>query len=141
MSDTTIEVVNPATGRLISAVEGWDAKRVEAAVARAHTAARAWALVPVAERAARAARLARTLREHRGALASLAVAEMGKPVSEAEGEVEKSALTAEYYARQGPIILAHQHIEVDTFDAAEAAWVSHEPLGLVLAVMPWNFPV
>lgn len=94
MSDTTIEVVNPATGRLISAVEGWDAERVETAVARAHTAGRAWALVPAAERAARAARLARALRERRGALASLAVAEMGKPVREAAGEVEKSALTA-----------------------------------------------
>ncbi|MGY0061907.1 aldehyde dehydrogenase family protein [Streptomyces sp. LZ34] len=138
MSDNTMKVVNPATGQLISAVEGWDAERVEAAVERAHTASRAWALLPVAERAARAARLARALREHRGALASLVVAEMGKPVSEAEGEVEKSALTAEYYARQGPAILADRHIEVD---AAEAAWVSHEPLGLVLAVMPWNFPV
>ncbi|GHH25332.1 aldehyde dehydrogenase family protein [Streptomyces lanatus] len=85
----------------------------------------------------RAQRLVRTLREHKDHLASLAVTEMGKPVAEAEGEIEKSAVTAEYYARQGPGILADERVEVD---GAEA-WVAYEPAGLVLAVMPWNFPV
>jgi succinate-semialdehyde dehydrogenase/glutarate-semialdehyde dehydrogenase len=91
----------------------------------------------VTERAARAHRLSQTLREHKDQLASLAVAEMGKPVGEAEGEVEKSAVTAEYYARQGPGILADERVEVD----GAQAWVAYEPTGLVLAVMPWNFPV
>ncbi len=81
--------------------------------------------------------MARILREHKARLASLAVLEMGKPVGEAEGEVEKSALTAEFYAEQGPGILADEKVPVD---GAEA-WVAHEPAGLVLAVMPWNFPV
>ncbi|MFC9132554.1 aldehyde dehydrogenase family protein [Streptomyces sp. NPDC057099] len=133
----TIRIINPATGEQTATYEGWDMGRIEVAVERAHAASRAWALVPVTERAARAARLARTLREHKDHLASLAVAEMGKPVGEAEGEVEKSAVTAEYYARQGPGILADEHVEVD---GAEA-WVAYEPAGLVLAVMPWNFPV
>ncbi|MER5577908.1 aldehyde dehydrogenase family protein [Streptomyces massasporeus] len=62
---------------------------------------------------------------------------MGKPVREAKGEVEKSALTAEYYARRGPDILADERVVVE---GAEA-WVAYEPVGLVLAVMPWNFPV
>ncbi|MFB7928415.1 aldehyde dehydrogenase family protein [Streptomyces sp. NPDC056039] len=133
----TIRIINPATGEQTATYEGWDAGRIEAAVARAHAASRAWALVPVTERAARAARLARTLREHQDHLASLAVTEMGKPVAEAEGEVEKSAVTAEYYARQGPGILADEQVEVD----GARAWVAYEPAGLVLAVMPWNFPV
>lgn len=134
---STIQTVDPATGVPIATYEAWDPDRVETAVARAHAASRAWSLVPVAERAARAARLARALREHRGPLASLVVAEMGKPVREAEGEVEKSAVTAEYYARQGPAILADERVEVD----GAQAWVAYEPVGLVLAVMPWDFPV
>ncbi|MER6088630.1 NAD-dependent succinate-semialdehyde dehydrogenase [Streptomyces bluensis] len=136
-TNTTIETVNPATGRPIAVYEAWDAARIETAVARAHAASLAWARVPVTERAGRAARLAGTLREHAGQLAELAVAEMGKPVTEAAGEVEKSALTADYYARQGPDLLADQRVAVD---GAEA-WVAHEPAGLLLAVMPWNFPV
>ncbi|MET9760884.1 NAD-dependent succinate-semialdehyde dehydrogenase [Streptomyces sp. NPDC006372] len=132
-----IQTVNPSTGVPIAAYEAWSADRVEAAVSRAHSVSRAWALVPVAERASRAHRLAQTLREHKEHLASLAVAEMGKPVGEAEGEVEKSAVTAEYYALHGPAILGDERVEVD---GAEA-WVSYEPAGLVLAVMPWNFPV
>ncbi|MFC3996273.1 aldehyde dehydrogenase family protein [Nocardiopsis sediminis] len=134
---TAITTVNPATGRPIATYAGWDAGRIDAAVDRAHTAATAWARVPVAERARLAARLAVTLREHSGRLASLAVEEMGKPRRQAEGEVEKSALTAEYYARQGPGILADEQVEVGGADA----WVAYEPAGLVLAVMPWNFPV
>ncbi|MGW6910041.1 aldehyde dehydrogenase family protein [Streptomyces sp. NPDC054940] len=81
--------------------------------------------------------MARFLREHKGRLAHLAVAEMGKPVGEAEGEVDKSALTADYYAELGPGILADEHVAIDGADA----WIAHEPAGLVLAVMPWNFPV
>jgi succinate-semialdehyde dehydrogenase/glutarate-semialdehyde dehydrogenase len=132
-----LQTVDPSTGEPTATYEGWDADRIETAVARAHTASRAWALVPVTERAARAHRLAQTLREHKDHLASLTVAEMGKPVVEAEGEVEKSAVTAEYYARQGPGILADERVEID----GAQAWVAYEPAGLVLAVMPWNFPV
>jgi acyl-CoA reductase-like NAD-dependent aldehyde dehydrogenase len=132
-----LQTVDPSTGEPTATYEGWDADRIETAVARAHAASRAWALVPVTERAARAHRLAQTLREHKDHLASLAVAEMGKPVGEAEGEVEKSAVTAEYYARQGPGILADERVEID----GAQAWVAYEPAGLVLAVMPWNFPV
>ncbi|MET8976784.1 aldehyde dehydrogenase family protein [Streptomyces sp. NPDC004539] len=135
--NATIATVDPATGRPLASYDAWDATRVETAVRRAHLASRDWALVPVAERAARAAELARVLREHKALLADLAVREMGKPVVEAEGEVEKSALTAEYYAGQGPGIVADEHVDIDGVEA----WVAYEPVGLVLAVMPWNFPV
>ncbi|MFF3332856.1 aldehyde dehydrogenase family protein [Streptomyces sp. NPDC002888] len=72
---------NPATGEPLATYDGWDEARTEGAVARAHAAARAWALAPVGERAARAARLARTLRQHKDRLAALAVTEMGKPIT------------------------------------------------------------
>ncbi|MPY56171.1 aldehyde dehydrogenase family protein [Streptomyces spongiae] len=134
---STIQTFNPATGRPLASYEAWDAERVETAVQRAHAASRAWALIPVAERAARVARLGQVLRAHADQLADLAVQEMGKPRAEALGEVSKSALTADYYAHKGPDILADVRVPVD---GAEA-WVAYEPAGLVLAVMPWNFPV
>jgi acyl-CoA reductase-like NAD-dependent aldehyde dehydrogenase len=65
---------------------------------------------------------------------------MGKPLAEARGEVEKSATTADYYAAQAPGILAARTVEIDS-PAGVSAFVQPEPLGLVLAVMPWNFPV
>ncbi|MEU0383188.1 aldehyde dehydrogenase family protein [Streptomyces chartreusis] len=133
----TIRTTDPATGRPLATYEAWDTARIETAVERAHAAARAWARVPATERAARISHLATVLREHTGTLAHLAVTEMGKPIGEAECEVGKSALTADYYAGHGPGILADERVDID---GAEA-WVAHEPVGLVLAVMPWNFPV
>ncbi|MCI3221874.1 aldehyde dehydrogenase family protein [Streptomyces sp. NP-1717] len=133
----TIQTTNPATGRPIASYEAWDAERVETAVRRAHTAGRAWALVPVAERAALVGRLGQTLRAHADHLADLTVREMGKPRTEALGEVGKSALTADHYAENGPRLLADVRVPIN---GAEA-WVAYEPAGLVLAVMPWNFPV
>jgi succinate-semialdehyde dehydrogenase/glutarate-semialdehyde dehydrogenase len=134
---STIQTVNPATGQPITSYEAWDAERIETAVQCAHAASRAWALIPVTERAQRVARLGQTLRAHADQLADLAAQEMGKPLAEAQGEVEKSALTADYYAHNGPGILADEHVAID---GAET-WIAYEPAGLVLAVMPWNFPV
>jgi succinate-semialdehyde dehydrogenase/glutarate-semialdehyde dehydrogenase len=82
-------------------------------------------------------RLAQELRGQRDRLAALITAEMGKPIAEAEGEIEKSAVTAEYYAAQAREILADEQVAID----GVRAWVSYEPIGLVLAVMPWNFPL
>lgn len=136
-SNRSVQTANPATGEPIAAYAGFDADAIELAVERAAAAGRSWRPVPARERAARAARLAVTLRERKEHLAGLIVAEMGKPVAEAEGEIEKSAATAEYYAARGPGLLADEPVQID---GAEA-WVAYEPIGLVLAVMPWNFPV
>ncbi|MBE3015520.1 NAD-dependent succinate-semialdehyde dehydrogenase [Microbispora sp. NEAU-D428] len=132
-----IRIVNPATGMLVTTYEGWGPDRVEEATERAAAAAQTWSGVPVSERAARVGRLARTLRERKEHLARLIVEEMGKPVVEAEAEMDKSALTADYYAQEGPGILADERVQV----GSAQTWVAYEPVGLVLAVMPWNFPV
>jgi acyl-CoA reductase-like NAD-dependent aldehyde dehydrogenase len=116
------------------------AAEVEAAVAEASGAARAWAHVPVEERVAAVGRLAGHLRSNQERYAALVTAEMGKPLAEASGEVEKSAVTADHYARHAAALLADRPVDIHTPDGVQA-WVSHEPLGLVLAVMPWNFPV
>ena len=70
-------------------------------------------------------------------MAALITTEMGKPLAEAAAELEKSAVTADYYADQAEAILGDEAVPIDGVDV----WISYEPIGLVLAVMPWNFPV
>jgi succinate-semialdehyde dehydrogenase/glutarate-semialdehyde dehydrogenase len=81
--------------------------------------------------------LAQQLRTDKDSMAALITAEMGKPLAEAAGELEKSAVTALYYADNAERILGDQPAAIEGVEA----WVSYESIGLVLAVMPWNFPV
>jgi acyl-CoA reductase-like NAD-dependent aldehyde dehydrogenase len=108
-------------------------------VAAGAEAARAWGSTPLADRLGAVARLAEVLRESADDLAALVTSEMGKPLAEARGEVAKSALTADHYAAHGAGILADRPVDLGSPDVT--AWVAHEPIGLVLAVMPWNFPI
>lgn len=135
----TIVTVNPADGTTIASYPPMTSAEVEAAVSAGAAAAAAWGRVPVAERAARLTDLAAVLRAEADSLAALVTREMGKPLAEAHGEVEKSAVTAEYYAAHAPSLLADAPVDLGATPAQ--AWVAHEPMGLVLAVMPWNFPV
>ena len=137
MNTELITTVNPATGEVLRRYESWSEDQIEHAVAKGHAAALAWGQQPLALRVAAIRRLAEVLRRDKDAFARLITAEMGKPLAEAAGEMEKSAVTALYYADQAPALLADEPVAIDGVDA----WVSHEPIGLVLAVMPWNFPV
>lgn len=136
-SPSSITTLNPATQQVLARYEAWDAARLEQATAAAHQAALAWGLQALPRRVAALQRLADQLRAQKDRLAALITAEMGKPLAEAAGEVEKSALTALYYAENAARLLADEPVAIEGVDA----WVSHEPIGLVLAVMPWNFPV
>lgn len=132
-----ITTVNPATGRVLNTYEAWTPEQVGNAVAMAHAAALAWGRQPLEIRVAAVRRLAQRLHAQKNQLAALATAEMGKPLAEAAGEVEKSAATAAYYADNAARLLSDEPVAIEGVDA----WVSYEPIGLVLAVMPWNFPV
>ncbi|GLY17101.1 succinate-semialdehyde dehydrogenase [Kineosporia sp. NBRC 101677] len=134
MSITTID---PTTGAPLHTYPTHGPDEIEALVARGAAAAAAWGRVPLEQRVQLVQQLAEELRGHRDDLAGLIVAEMGKPLAEAGGEVEKSALTAEYYADNASAILARRTVEV----GPARAWITQEPLGLLLAVMPWNFPL
>jgi succinate-semialdehyde dehydrogenase/glutarate-semialdehyde dehydrogenase len=132
-----ITTTNPATGQPLATYESMTPEQVEQAVERGHAAAARWAETSLPVRLEALTRLAALLRAESPRLAALITAEMGKPIAEAEGEVEKSAVTAEYYVAHAPAILADEPVEV----GEPKAWISYEPIGLVLAVMPWNFPV
>jgi succinate-semialdehyde dehydrogenase/glutarate-semialdehyde dehydrogenase len=128
--------VNPATGRRLARYREHTGAAVERALARASAAQRAWrALSPMA-RAQHLRAVARELMVRRDELAGLATAEMGKPIAQARGEVEKCARTCAYFADHGPAMLADEHPP----GAPPDARVVYEPLGVVLAIMPWNFP-
>ncbi len=132
----TFQSINPATGECLATVAAFDAGQLEEALASAAQAAPAWAALPVLERCAHLRRLAHTLRDRREEWARLITLEMGKLIGEARAEIDKCALACEYYAEQAPRFLAAEEIPSD----ATRSYVACEPLGTVLAVMPWNFP-
>jgi succinate-semialdehyde dehydrogenase/glutarate-semialdehyde dehydrogenase len=135
MSEVT--TVDPATGRPLATYPAADADDVLRVLAAVHAAQPAWARRPVEERAELVRAIGAQLREHAGELAALMTAEMGKPIAEARAEVEKSATACDFYAERGSGFLAPRSVDTGT---AQRSWVAHEPIGVVLAVMPWNFP-
>jgi succinate-semialdehyde dehydrogenase / glutarate-semialdehyde dehydrogenase len=127
---------NPADGSQLGTYQAHTGEQIEQALQRAHDAFLSWRARPVAERAGLLTALASTLRSRKDELARLASQEMGKPIKESEAEVEKSASFCEYYAEHAESLLASRTIE----GGAQENYVRFEPIGAVLAVMPWNFP-
>ncbi len=132
-----IATVNPATGEVVRSYEPHDAAAVERALAAAADAARTWRAVPVADRAAVVARTGDLLDERRDAYARLMTLEMGKPIRSARDEAAKCALACRFYAEHGPRFVAPETLLDDETGTGR---VFYQPLGVVLAVMPWNFP-
>lgn len=129
---------NPATGELIATYPFQTQSEVEQLLDANGAAFRLWRATPMAERVLAYRRLAATLRERSESFAALITAEMGKTLGAARGEVEKCAATIEWIADNGPAILADEPVKVEGDDEVH---VSFLPIGTVLAVMPWNFPL
>ncbi len=132
----SLQSINPATGETLAVIEPWTSAQVETALAAAARAAPDWAATALAARCEALRRMARLLRARRDELARLITLEMGKLIGEARAEIDKCALACDYYAEQAPAFLADEIIASD----AGRSFVAHEPLGTLLAVMPWNFP-
>lgn len=128
--------INPATGRRLARHRPHSAAQVESALRAAHAAFQGWRELAPASRARHLRRAARELRRRREELAALITAEMGKPITQARAEIAKCATACEYYARHGAAQLA----DLRPPGAPRAAHVAVEPLGPILAIMPWNFP-
>lgn len=132
------EVTDPATGAVLAAQPLAGTDEVDRAVRAARGAGRAWAGTPSRRRAAVLLRWAAAVREHREPLARLATAEMGKPLAEARGEVDRSVAEMEFAAGAAPR-MAGQTLPGDRPDALVVT--ERVPLGVVAAVTPWNFPL
>ncbi|HEV8228704.1 MAG TPA: NAD-dependent succinate-semialdehyde dehydrogenase [Candidatus Limnocylindria bacterium] len=131
-----ITSVNPATEEVLARFDPFTPEEVEDALDQAQDAFRAWRERSVVERAVPMKRLAALLRERSERYARLITLEMGKPIAEARAEIEKCAVGCDHYAANGARYLADETVET----SAQRSIVAFEPLGIVLAVMPWNFP-
>jgi len=132
----SIQSINPTTEEVIQTFEAYSDAQVNEALEQAHQAFFRWRDMTFAERGALFYRLAAYLRDHKAEWGRLATLEMGKPIGEAEAEVEKCAWNCEFYADNAEKFLSDEHV---TSNATES-YVSYQPLGVVLALMPWNYP-
>lgn len=133
---SAITTIDPTTGATIATHPLQDDATVDALLDAAVTAQRAWAREPVAERVKLLTRMAGALRAGKARYAEMVTREMGKPIAEAEAEIEKCAYNCDFYAEHAAAMLADEPVATN---AAETL-VAYEPLGLVLAIMPWNYP-
>ena len=134
-SATHAHSVNPATGETLAAYPWATSHDVERAIAQADTGFRQWRRESVAHRAQKLRDLGAALRSRAEEMAQTISREMGKPIMQARAEVAKSASLCDWYAEHGPAMLHPESTQV------ENAVIEYRPLGPVLAVMPWNFPL
>jgi succinate-semialdehyde dehydrogenase/glutarate-semialdehyde dehydrogenase len=132
----TIVSINPYTGWELARFEPFAAPAVDAALSAAVVAQASWRMAPLAERTALLRRIAKQLRAGKTEYARLITLEMGKPITESEAEIDKCAWNCEFYADEAPRFLAEEPIASN----ATTSGVVFEPLGVVLAIMPWNYP-
>jgi succinate-semialdehyde dehydrogenase/glutarate-semialdehyde dehydrogenase len=132
----TFRSINPANGNTLGETASFTVIQLEAALNAAAAAVPHWQARPIPERCQLLRTAAAVLRRRAEELARLITLEMGKPITESRAEIEKSALGCEYYAGAAPSFLADEVIESD----AGRSLVAYQPLGTVLAIMPWNFP-
>src|SRR5262245_32143965 len=137
MNPSGFATVNPSTGEQIETFSFYDASKTEQALARADKSFQSFRQLSLHKRAQLFLRLAESLRKHKGRLAKVVTTETGKIASEAEREEENCGHEADWYAANGPKLMADEPAATGTVDA----YVSYLPLGSILAVMPWNFPI
>lgn len=128
--------INPATGEIIGTYKEHSTNEVSQIIDHAHHAWTIWRDYSFDARAAAMKRAAQLLREQKEAFARLMTQEMGKLLREAMAEVEKCAWVCDYYAEHGEALLQDEVIPTD----ASRSFIAYQPLGIILAVMPWNFP-
>ncbi|MDR0805932.1 MAG: NAD-dependent succinate-semialdehyde dehydrogenase [Enterobacteriaceae bacterium] len=133
------KTVNPYTGETLKTFPDATDTEVASAIDHAHTSFLSWKEKPIAERLALLQRVADELRKNHKELAKLLTVEMGKLYSEALGEVELSALIFEYYVKNAEALLKPEKLPVADPAEGDAVLVC-DPLGVLLAIEPWNFP-
>jgi succinate-semialdehyde dehydrogenase/glutarate-semialdehyde dehydrogenase len=131
-----IETINPATGEVIERIALMEAPQIEMKLAEAARGALRWAREDFSGRGGLLRAVAARFRLERDQLATTAVREMGKPLAQARAEIDKCAWALEYFAEHGETLLCAQA----TPSSAARSYVAFRPLGVLLAIMPWNFP-
>jgi succinate-semialdehyde dehydrogenase/glutarate-semialdehyde dehydrogenase len=132
----SIQTVNPNDNKLVKSFEEMTDKAVNAAVTKAEKAFTNWRKTTYKQRAALLNQVAQLMRREKNHLAELITLEMGKLISQAEGEIDLSADIIEYYANNGAQFLADKPLD----PLNGSAFIRHSPIGVLLGVEPWNFP-
>ena len=128
--------IDPATGRRVRDYPEMSSRDYARAVAGCQNAFLGWRDTPMEERSRLVGSLAAILRDRRDEFAELMTREMGKPEREARAEIEKCAMVCEFYAERAPGYLAPQPVETE----ARQSFITFQPIGIVFAIMPWNYP-
>jgi succinate-semialdehyde dehydrogenase / glutarate-semialdehyde dehydrogenase len=132
----TLKSINPATGETLAEFPAHSRAEIETRIAHASAAAPAWRHTPIAQRAAMVGRLGSLLEGEKERLGRMMTLEMGKPIRAGVEEAAKCATACRYFAEHGPTFVADRTVD----DPDHRSFIRHDPLGVVLAVMPWNFP-
>lgn len=132
----TLKSINPYTGKLIKTYSEHQPEKINDKINKAHKTWLKWKQTTFNERAKLMMNLAIALKDNKTKLAKMMCAEMGKTMKAGEAEVEKCAWVCEYYAKNTEAFLKDQKVETD----AQKSYITYNPLGVILAVMPWNFP-
>ncbi|MEP6618659.1 MAG: NAD-dependent succinate-semialdehyde dehydrogenase [bacterium] len=132
----TIRSINPATGAILAEFAELSPSEIDQRIARAHEAATRWRNTPVADRAQVVAQLGALLEQDKARLGRMMTLEMGKPIDAAISEAAKCGAACVFYADQGPAFIGRTPVA----DSDHGSFIAYDPLGVVLAVMPWNFP-
>ncbi len=127
---------NPYTGEVIEEFKEYTKEEINNAIKKADDRYKTWRKVSFSEKSKLLKNAAKELRENKQSYAEDITKEMGKPIAQALAEIEKCAWVCEYYAENAENHLANEIIETD----AQKSYVSYEPIGIVLAIMPWNYP-
>jgi len=131
-----IKSINPYNQQEVFSIEELTDQQVDEAIDRADNCFKSWRKTPFAERKKYMLAAAEELKKNKQEYAEAMTREMGKPIKQAIAEIEKCAWVCEYYAENAEKHLSNREIETD----AVKSYVSYEPIGVVLAVMPWNYP-
>ncbi|MBO8162592.1 MAG: NAD-dependent succinate-semialdehyde dehydrogenase [Brevibacillus sp.] len=134
----TLQVMNPATGEVVGVVSYGDEKEAKKAIAAAHEAFKSWSRLTARERSKHLYALHELIRDHRDELAAIISAEMGKPLREAKGEVLGAADNFLWYAEEAKRVYGET---IPSSLANKRIMVIRQPVGVVGAITPWNFPV
>lgn len=128
--------INPYSDEVIATYPQQTLDDARIVVTQVSAAQQQWAMIPVAARAVYFVKVAEILRTKCADLAMLITLEMGKPIKQAEDEIEKCAATCDYYAKNAAAFLTPQMIETPGYKS----FISFDPMGVILSIMPWNFP-
>lgn len=132
-----MKTVNPSTGNLIKEYQETSFEEIGIIISNANKAQSEWKKSSFENRAEYVHKISDLLKDRKEALAELMATEMGKPLSQGVGEAEKCAWVCEFYAEKSKVFLSNDEVQTD----ASKSYVAFQPLGVVLSIMPWNFPL